>query len=217
MAKVKVKRKSTTVDMTAMCDVAFLLLTFFMLATSFKAEEPVVTVNPESVSDIELDDKDIMLLTIGPKGRVFFGMDNPKDRLALIEGLNNERKLGLSPEQMNTFANGSSVGVGFRQLKQLLSLTPADMHRFDQPGIPIDTTDYTKNELTDWINQGRLANGKVRIAIKADKKTPYPYVEAVIKTFEQMHVHKFNLVTNPEAVPEGTALWREVTKKSTKE
>ncbi len=213
MAKVKVKRKSTTVDMTAMCDVAFLLLTFFMLATSFKPDEPVVTVNPKSVSDIELDDKDIMLLTIGPDGRVFYGLDNPKDRLELIKNVNQERNLGLNDEQMNTFANGSSVGVPFSQLGQLLSMTPATMHSFEQGGIPIDTTDYANNELTTWINQGRLANPGLRIAIKADKKTPYPYVEAVIKTFENMKVHKFNLVTNPEAVPKGTALWKEVTSK----
>ncbi len=213
MAKVKVKRKSTTVDMTAMCDVAFLLLTFFMLATSFKAEEPVVTVNPKSVSDIELDDKDVMLLTIGPKGRLFFGIDNPKDRLSMIESMNTDKALGLSEEQMNSFANGSSVGVSFRVLGQLLQLPPAEMHKFNQPGIPVDTIDYTKNELTDWINYARQANPKLRIAIKADRKTPYPYVEAVIKTFENMKVHKFNLVTNPEAVPEGTALWKEVTGK----
>ncbi len=213
MAKVKVKRKSTNVDMTAMCDVAFLLLTFFMLATSFKPDEPVVTVNPSSVSDIELDDKDIMLLTIGPDGRVFFGLDNPKDRLELIKNINDERKLGLTEQQFTTFANGSSVGVPFRQLGQLLNMTPADMHRFDQTGIPIDTVDFANNELRTWINQGRLTNGALRIAIKADKKTPYPYVHAVIKTFEDMKVHKFNLVTNPEAVPEGTALWKEVTNK----
>ena len=42
MPKVKVPRKSTNIDMTAMCDVSFLLLTFFMLTTKFKADEPVV-------------------------------------------------------------------------------------------------------------------------------------------------------------------------------
>ena len=35
MPKVKIPRKSTAVDMTAMCDVAFLLLTFFMLTSNF--------------------------------------------------------------------------------------------------------------------------------------------------------------------------------------
>jgi biopolymer transport protein ExbD len=31
MGKAKVKRASTSIDMTAMCDVSFLLLTFFVL------------------------------------------------------------------------------------------------------------------------------------------------------------------------------------------
>ncbi len=46
MPKVKMPRKSTLIDMTAMCDVAFLLLTFFMLATKFKPDEPVAVVTP---------------------------------------------------------------------------------------------------------------------------------------------------------------------------
>ncbi|MFM7710399.1 MAG: biopolymer transporter ExbD, partial [Ferruginibacter sp.] len=33
MPKIKIPRKSTNIDMTAMCDVAFLLLSFFILAT----------------------------------------------------------------------------------------------------------------------------------------------------------------------------------------
>ena len=75
MSKVKVPRKSTSVDMTAMTDVAFLLLTFFMLATKFKPDEPVIVDTPSSISEIKLPESDIMLLTIDKDGRVFFGID----------------------------------------------------------------------------------------------------------------------------------------------
>ncbi len=211
MAKVQVKRQSTHIDMTAMCDVAFLLLTFFMLATSFKPVEPVATINPTSVSEIVLDDKDVMLITIGPKGNVFFSIDNPKNRMQLIENINESMSLGLDEAQKTTFANGASIGLPFNQLGQFLRLEPKDQSGFQQEGIPIDTSDYTKNQLTEWINAARYANPALRIAIKADKKTPYTSVDAVIMTFEQMKIHKFNLVTNLEAVPEGTALWKEIT------
>ncbi len=35
MGKVKIKKKSTLIDMTAMSDVTVLLLTFFMLTSTF--------------------------------------------------------------------------------------------------------------------------------------------------------------------------------------
>ncbi|WP_290090695.1 biopolymer transporter ExbD, partial [Duncaniella muris] len=39
MGKVKMKRKSTLIDMTAMSDVTVLLLTFFMLTSTFLQKE----------------------------------------------------------------------------------------------------------------------------------------------------------------------------------
>src|ERR1043166_1341076 len=110
MPKIKMARKSTNIDMTAMCDVAFLLLTFFMLATKFKPEEPVVVKTPSSISEIPLPDVDIMLLTVDPKGRIFFSIDNKGMRQSLIEGINSDKNLGLSKQEMSAFAIGASIG-----------------------------------------------------------------------------------------------------------
>src|SRR5438874_12588860 len=99
MPKVKLPRKSTHIDMTAMCDVAFLLLTFFMLATKFKPEEPVVVKTPSSISDIQLPDVDIMLLTVDTKGRIFFSIDNKLKRKDLIEAVNYEKDLKLTDQE----------------------------------------------------------------------------------------------------------------------
>ena len=76
MPKVKIPRKSTLIDMTAMCDVAFLLLTFFMLTTQFKSDESVIVDTPSSISEIKLPDTDIINITITQDGKVFFSIDN---------------------------------------------------------------------------------------------------------------------------------------------
>ena len=59
MPKVKIKRKSTFVDMTAMTDVAFLLLTFLLLTANFLKQEAVVVSAPSSVSEIKIPETNI--------------------------------------------------------------------------------------------------------------------------------------------------------------
>ena len=76
MGKIKPARKSTRIDMTAMVDLAFLLLTFFMLATNFKGEDAAEVTTPTSISDTLIPDADVMLITVDDSGRVFFGIDN---------------------------------------------------------------------------------------------------------------------------------------------
>lgn len=208
MPKVKMARKSTFVDMTAMTDVAFLLLTFFMLATKFKPDEPVVVSTPSSISEIPLPDNDILMLTVDKDGRIFFAVDNQATRQALIEDMNSYKNLGLTQDEMNTFKYGSSVGVPFNQLKSYLAAAPADQKEFDKtaPGIPVDTSnDLLSNELATWIRSARNNNPRLRICIKADGATAYPEVKKVIRTLENYKIYKFNLITNLKSIPPGTA------------
>lgn len=210
MPKVKMPRKGTTVDMTAMCDVAFLLLTFFMLATKFKPEEPVQVTTPNSISEIPLPDKDIMMITIDPGGRLFFSIDNQLVRKDLITSLNDEKKLGLTPQEITAFALGASVGTPFNQLKSYLASNPDAQKEYDKTtmGIPTDTTVTSdKNELAAWIRVARNTNPKLRITIKADGKAAYPEIKKVIKTLEGWKIFKFNLITGLKAVPSGTAAY----------
>lgn len=201
-------RKSTNIDMTAMCDVAFLLLTFFMLATKFKPDEPVVVSTPSSISEIPLPDTDIMMLTVDKTGRIFFSIDKQSIRENLIQDINSYKNLGLTQAEMDAFKYGSSVGVPFNQLKSYLGATPAEQKDFDKtaPGIPTDTSnDVVTNELATWIRSARNNNAKLRITIKADGNTAYPEVKKVIQTLENYKIYKFNLITNMKAVPPGTA------------
>jgi len=212
MPKIKIKRGSTNVDMTAMCDVAFLLLTFFMLATKFKPDEPVTVVTPNSISEIILPDADIMMITVDPKGRLFFSLDKKPVRRAVIEDINEHKGLNLTDAEMDAFEIGASVGVPFNQLKSYLAADPAQQKEFDKttPGIPTDTVVTSdQNELALWIRTARNNNPRVRIAIKADADASYPDIKKVIKTLEGWKIFKFNLITGLKSVPPGTAAYEQ--------
>lgn len=210
MPHAKIPRKSTNIDMTAMCDVAFLLLTFFMLATKFKPEEPVVVKTPSSISAIPLPDKDVMLLTVDNKGRIFFAIDNQLKRKALIDDIDAERTLKLTEDEKRAFALGASIGVPLSQLKQYLALPPDQQKSIDATtgGIPVDTVATSEaNELALWIKSARNTNPALRICIKADGDASYPNVSKIIKTLEGWKIFKFNLITNLKSIPPGTAAY----------
>ncbi|MVT12569.1 ExbD/TolR family protein [Chitinophaga tropicalis] len=206
MPKVKMPRKSTLVDMTAMCDVAFLLLTFFMLATKFKPDEPVTVVTPSSINTKLLPDSDVIMLTIDKDGRVFFSMDGQPKRQKLIEDLDQQYHLGLTPKEKNNFIIGASVGTEIKNLKNYLSVKPEERKKGGlETGIP---TDSANNEVAVWIEYARSAQGgnpRLQYCIKADNDTPYPKIKDILDTFKDKKIQKLNLVTNLEAPPPGTA------------
>ncbi len=90
--------------MTAMCDVAFLLLTFFILTTKFKPQEAVTIDIPSSTAQIPIPDKDIMMFQIAPDGRMFFGLDDQNTRLKLLERLSTTYELGTDSGSKGCFS-----------------------------------------------------------------------------------------------------------------
>ncbi|HMN49694.1 MAG TPA: biopolymer transporter ExbD [Ignavibacteriaceae bacterium] len=200
MPKVKIPRKSTLVDMTAMCDVSFLLLTFFMLTTVFRADDSVIVDNPSSISEIKLPDTDIMNITITKEGKVFFSIDNKNfTREKLLAKITEKHpELKFTPEEEKSFVLTGSIGVPLNQLKGFLDLDEVDRKAYQQPGIPVDSTN---NELGDWIMQGRLSNPGVRITLNGDQACPWPIVKKVMNTLQDKNVNKFNLITDLEADP----------------
>ena len=195
MAKVKVPRKSTSVDMTAMTDVAFLLLTFFMLATKFKPDEPVTVTTPSSISEIKLPETDILLLTIDKDSKVYFAMDGDQNRITLLEKMGEKYKLTFTAEQKKQFSLLSSFGVSIKQLGSYLDLDTEKRKEFKQQGIPCDTLN---NELADWILQARFTNKNLRVAVKGDGDAGYPVVKQVISTLQDKKVNRFNFITSLE-------------------
>jgi biopolymer transport protein ExbD len=210
MPKHKPKRGNPTIDMTAMCDVAFLLLTFFMLTAKMKPQETVVIDTPSSISQTKLPDVGTLTIMIAPDGRTFVDMAGQHTRKSLIDDMNERHRLGLTEEEKIIFSNSGSFGVPFNRLKQWVNLEHSQREKIST-GIPIDTADVNKSELAEWIHNARLAqfrmkqDGKVKeeyvMVVKADKETPYPAVQKVINTLVDINVNKFNLITNMEADP----------------
>lgn len=207
MPKVKVARKSTWVDMTAFVDVSFLILTFFILATKFKPEEPVEVKFPNSVSADVLPETDAFLVTVDAEGRVFVQMDDPKARRSIAENLNTTRNLGLSEAEIKAFTNAPSIGVPFANFKSLLAMTPEQMKNIKQPGIPVP--DSTGGELYYWVRDAKstYAGKKTNWLIKADNATKYPVIRNVLEAFKRNDINKFQLVTKFQDAPVGTPLW----------
>jgi biopolymer transport protein ExbD len=91
MPKIKMHRAGIRIDMTPLVDVAFLLLTFFMLTTQFKPPEEVQIELPTSNSQFKLPESDVMTLTLSKDGRIFLGLDSQLLRRRLF-GNENELK-----------------------------------------------------------------------------------------------------------------------------
>jgi biopolymer transport protein ExbD len=215
MPKHKPKRSSPSLDMTAMCDVAFLLLTFFMLTAKMKPQETVTVDTPSSISETKLPDVGTLGILVSKEGNVFIDPTGQHARLKLIEFMNSNYSLNLTPEEKKRFANSGSFGVPMNQVKKMLSSEAHEKEKYNI-GIPIDTADINKSELAQWIHQARIAQNEYRkekaaegnesqkdyaIVVKADKDTPYPAISKVINTLTDINVFKFNLITTQEADP----------------
>jgi len=201
MPKVKIPRKSTAVDMTAMCDVAFLLLTFFILTTKFRPQEAVNIDIPASTAQIPIPEKDIMMFQIAPDGRIFFGLDDQNTRLKLLDRLATTYELTFSQEQKDAFRLIESWGVDIRALPDYLNMSPEQRGAFNQPGLNIDTTGG-QHQVEDLILFSRQENNALRIAIKGDKTTEYRYFDKLIQALQNRKVNKFNIITSAKTAQE---------------
>jgi len=221
MPKVKVPRKSTSVDMTAMCDVAFLLLSFFILTTSFKPDEALKVTTPKSVQTKPAEMKNVVLITMDKEGKVYFsiGDDNREEKQKTIDIIDQQKQLGLTAQEKNAFLKtGSFVGVPFSQLKQYLGFTPEQQTTVKQPGIPV--TDTLNNEMTIWMQAAASAfqSKTMQLLVKGDADATYPSFKGVIDAFKKNDLMKFQMITDQENVPIGSELYkRNATRGATQE
>ncbi len=201
--------------MTPMVDLAFLLVTFFMLTASFRMAEPVIVDPPSSVSDKSLPENTV-LITVDNNGRAFFGVGNGEARRNALSQMATKYGVKFNDKQVKKFEGLSSFGVEMKDLPRYLDASEAERLKFQpQKGVPLDSLN---NQLGDWIrysatelnviytnnkekalNDGVEFKGeKPRYAIKADGKAKYIYIKDVFKTFTDMKIYTFNLITSME-------------------
>jgi biopolymer transport protein ExbD len=207
MGRAKIKRGSTNVDMTAMCDVAFLLLSFFILTGQFKPSEAVEVNPPNSVSNTHAPQKDAFLVSIDKDNRVFLNLTDDI-KADIWDELVKEKNMNVTSADRQAFLGTDFIGVPFSQLLQFIKIPSDEKKNIKMPGIP---TDSTNNELKDWIGAAATAGAgkKLNFLIKGDNNAKYPTFGRVIEAFKKNDIYKYNLVTNAEDAPPGTALYEE--------
>ncbi|MCE1199881.1 MAG: biopolymer transporter ExbD [Marinilabiliales bacterium] len=196
MPKVKIPRKSTAIDMTAMCDVAFLLLTFFMLTSNFTKKEATTVHVPTSISELKIPERNVMLILVDQEGKIFFGIDGQENRMEVLKKMGSEYHLDFTQEELKQFSLVNSFGLSAGSLKRFLA---ASDEAREAPGfvsgIPADSLN---NQLRSWVIAARSTKPEYRITIKADQKTPYPAIKHLMDLLQDLKENRYNLITTLE-------------------
>ena len=205
MGRAKLPRKSTTIDMTAMCDVAFLLLSFFILTTKFKPSEAIAVTTPSSVASKVAPNKDFVLVTIDKDGKVFLTIDDKQKRELVANSMNTTKNLGIDVAK---FKAANFIGASFSGLNSFLSISEENRKGDVLKGIPCK--DSTDNELVVWMQavNDAYAGSKMDLLLKGDNLAKYPSFKGVLTAFKKNNIQKFQMVTNPENAPVGSELYK---------
>ena len=197
MARVKPKRHNIRVDMTAMTDVSFLLLTFFILTAQFAKPDVETITTPSSISEKLLPDASLMTVLSTTDGKFYFTpVDNGTERMALLDKMGEKYRMKFTDAEKVAFTKVQSVGVPMNQLKGYLNLSDDDRKAFkSQTGIPLDSTN---TQLIDWVEQSLAVNPDYKLAIKGDAETKYPKVKALFEGLRDIDFLKFWLITSQE-------------------
>lgn len=224
MGRVKIAKKSTFIDMTAMSDVTVLLLTFFMLTSTFLSKEPATVITPPSVSTEKVQETNWVQVLVNPEGKVWLSMNNDtsknwsneKMRMALLDKVSeiynetHKNKVSFTPEQKYTFSKLGTFGVPLAQMGEFLNLANmqegqtqmdkwldgSDGNPSHVTGIPVswNNNEATPNEFQMWMKAMRQTDNET--LAKAIKDGSGVAIKADQNTaFDVIHMVMDNLQT----------------------
>ena len=212
MGKVKIKKSDVWIDMTPMSDVMVLLLTFFMMTSTFVTPEPVQVNTPQSQSKVKVPEVDVLNILIDPQGKVFMSMDKTPDLEQTVKAMLENNKMDpLTNNELKKFKDEPMFGVPLGALKKYLSLPTNKMaEELPKFGIPTDSISGGMSEFQQWVREAKKAarnpmaqdNGQtldsheLKICIKADSKTPYKTIKKVMSELQDMEENRYQLITS---------------------
>ncbi|MCI5916143.1 MAG: biopolymer transporter ExbD [Bacteroidales bacterium] len=202
MGKVKIKKADVWIDMTPMSDVMVLLLTFFMLTSTFVKNEAVKVNTPGSIMETKVPENNVLSILIDKHGKVFLGMDKPGDFTNVLTTMTDQFGIQLNGQQLETFRTATNVGVPMDEIPALLSLDDTKLNEYmATKGIPTDSIEKDgqkgMSEFQLWVQAARDNNGPdMKLALKADADTPYGVVKKVMSELQDMSENRYYLITS---------------------
>jgi biopolymer transport protein ExbD len=201
MGKVKIKKTEVWIDMTPMSDVMVLLLTFFMLTSTFVKNEPVKVVTPGSVSEIKVPEKNVLNILVDRTGKIFMSMDNQTEMSSVLDGMTSQFGISLNGAQQKKFQKDAMWGVPMEKLGNYLNLESSQMAaELPKQGIPTDSINGKQSEFQLWVKNARDVNPDIKLAIKADENTPYKTIKKVMNELQDMNENRYYLITSYKKV-----------------
>lgn len=196
MARVKPKRRGPSMDLTAMSDMAWLLLTFFILTSNFREPEVVPVVTPMSVSNQKMGDDNMMVIKIDNKGNFLFALDE-NERVPTLERMGEKYGVKFTDAEKNAFKSIVEFGIPMKEMRSYLNQS-AEKQKAYNPGIPLDTIPNKNQELIDWVFEAKEVNPDLFLAIRGDQKAEYIKFKTLITQLQEKNMNKFQLITSQE-------------------
>ena len=204
MGKIKIEKKDIWIDMTPMSDVMTLLLCFFMLTSTFLTPEPIKVNTPSSVSEVKVPENDVFNILVSPEGNIYVGSETKNTMQDMMETVTGKFGISLNGAQLKHFREDAMIGAPMNLFTDYYSLEQEKMaEEIQKLSIPLDSIDGGKSEFQEWVTAARESNPDIRIAIKADAKTPYAVIKKMMSELQDMNENRYQLITNLDTKKQG--------------
>lgn len=196
MYKRKHPRSNLSIGITAMCNVALLILFFFIVTAQPRSWEPIDIEPPYASSNLIDHFVGYGAEILIGHGKVFFELPkNLREQTLILIG--NKYHINFSAAEISKFETIDIIGVPIPELKQYIDGYYNEESYLNQKGIRIDSAE---NELANWLGESRkayksLSDKKLRVYVKADKREAFPIIRKIFDIMQIQGISKFSLIT----------------------